>query len=113
MKKFLGQILAATLGLWLAIEFLPGVQFQGSSLDLVFIGVILAFFNLFLKPILNFLTFPLKILTFGLFSLIINMAIIWLVDSMFEQLAITNLFSLFLTSLIIGFTTSTFAIFFK
>lgn len=113
MKKFLAHILGAILGLWLMINFLTGVSFTGTSLDLILIGTVLAIFNTFLRPILNFLTLPLRVLTFGLFSLIVNMLIIWLVDSLFVQLTISGLLTLFLGSLIISISISFVSLAFK
>jgi len=102
MRNLFLKIASGILGLWLASQFVPGVSFTTDSWKiLLFAGFILGLINFFIKPILKFITLPLRILTLGLFSLIINIAIIWLVDIFFIELIITGIMPLFWTSLII------------
>lgn len=101
MKRFLVQIIAGILGLWLAISFLPEVQFLGSFWLLAIAGFILGAINFFIKPLFDLITFPLKILTFGLFALLLNMAFVWLLDIFFKELEIIGLIPLLLTTLMI------------
>jgi len=109
MKKFLAQVIGAIIGFWIAYNFIDNVFFTGTYLDLIFIGLVLAILNTFIRPILNFFALPLRILTFGLFSVIINMIIIWSIDSLFIQLTITGLFALLLTSAITSICTGLFS----
>lgn len=101
MKKLIFQIIAAILGLFLASRFVPGVEFLGPGQTLILAGVILGLINFFIKPILKFLTLPLRILTLGLFTLILNMILVWIVDILFPQLIILGIIPLFWTTLII------------
>ena len=114
MKKILSQIIAATLGLWLAtilvtgakVELLADSNFFGFSLKalweiFVLLGITLGLLNYFVKPILDTITLPLRIITFGLFSFLINMLLLWVVDSIFRELTIPLFIPLFYTSLII------------
>lgn len=50
---------------------------------------------------LRILTLPLRILTLGIFSWVINMAIVWAVDVLFPELIIAGLIPLFWTTLIV------------
>lgn len=112
MEKLFWYIVAGILSIFLAAKFitgvslevLPGSSFLGISLTeywhvLVLIGGILGIVNFFIKPILNIITLPLKFLTLGLFSILLNMAIIWFLDVLFLELIITNLTSLFLITM--------------
>ena len=102
MGKLLFHIVSGILGLFLAARFVPRVEFTGSIRMLLIIGAILGLINFFLKPILKAISLPLRILTFGLFSLVINMGMIWLVEILFpKDLEITGLLPLFWTTLII------------
>ena len=51
-------------------------------------GLILAILNAVIRPILKFLSFPLYILTLGLFSLVINAAMISLTAWASQDLAV-------------------------
>ena len=101
MRLLFIKIASGILGLWLAVQFVPEVAFSGTWKILLFAGVSLGLINFFIKPVLKLITLPLRILTLGLFGLIINMAMVWLVDIYFEELTIPGIAPLFWTSLII------------
>lgn len=119
MKKLLINIIAAGLGLYLAATFVPNViltiypesSFFGIPLTagwqmLIILGIILGLLNYFVKPILKVLSLPLEIITLGLFSLVINLGLIYIVDLIFKELYIGLWMPLIYTSLIIwGITT--------
>ena len=113
-QKLFWHIVGGILGIFLAVRFVPGVSlkvlpdssFLGFRITqfwqiLFLIGGILGLINFFIKPILDKITLPLKILTFGLFSLILNMVIIWILDILFLEFQILGIISLFWTTIIV------------
>jgi len=118
MENLLWRITLGTLAIFLAARFVPGVAisvipgqsvFLGIALTeewqvILVIGIILGLINFFIKPILDKITIPLKILTLGLFSLILNMAIIWFLDILFKELQINGIIPLFITTVIVWIT---------
>ena len=114
MKKLLSQIISAIAGLWIATVFVPGVviraypesNFFGVSLTaqweiILVLGIVLGLLNYFLKPLLKTLALPLELLTLGLFTIVINMGLIWLLDVMFDELYAPLFLPLLYTTLII------------
>jgi len=103
MWSLILQIITGVLGIWLAQKFVPGVEFTGSIQTLFLIGTILGLINFFIKPILKAITSPLRVLTFGLFGLVINMGLVWIAaDVLFpKNLEIHGILPLFWTTLII------------
>ena len=114
MRNFLSCIIAATLGLWLAVLFVPGVSvalhsdsnFFGVSITAywqlyLLLGVILGLLNFFIKPILKTISLPLEIITLGLFTFVINMALVFVVDYEFAEFSAPFLWPLLWTSLVI------------
>jgi putative membrane protein len=114
MEKLFWSIVAGVLGIFLAVNFVPGVSlkvlpdsnFLGIKLTqfwqvLLLVGGILGLINFFIKPILNKITWPLKVLTLGIFSLILNMLLIKILDLLFLEFKISGLFPLFLTTIIV------------
>jgi len=114
MKRLLSQIIAATLGLWFSSLFVPGIiigayptsNLFGFSLTtqwqiFLVLGVVLGLLNYFLKPLLRALSLPLEIISLGLFTIVINMGLIWLLDMMFDELYIPLFLPLLYTSLIV------------
>lgn len=102
MAKIALQIVAGITGLWLATQFIAGVAFTGKIQSLLLAGALLGLINSFIKPVLKAVTLPLRILTLGLFTFIINMALIWLVDVVFPELIIRGIAPLFWTTLLIA-----------
>lgn len=114
MQKLLGNIITATLGLWLATMFVSQVSarlysdsnFFGFALTqqwqlFLLLGVTLGLINYYIKPVLDTLGLPLKIITLGLFGLVINMGLIWSVDYLFQEFEAPLFYPLFWTSIII------------
>ncbi len=100
--KLLFHIVSGILGIFLATKFVPGVEFIGTYKMLFIIGGVLGLVNFFIKPIIKKATWLLRILTFGLFSLVINMGLVWLIEILFpKDLEITGIVPLFWTTLII------------
>lgn len=98
LRKLVLQILGGVIGFWLASQFVKGVNAETAK-SIYFAGTILGFTNFFVKPLLNLITLPLRILTFGFFSLVINIGIVWTIDILFPQLDIVGLYPLFWTTI--------------
>ncbi|MSU54536.1 MAG: hypothetical protein EXS48_01700 [Candidatus Staskawiczbacteria bacterium] len=114
MKRLLYQMISAGVGLWLATIFVTGVtvtaysgsNFYGINLSetwklFILLGIILGLLNYFVKPILNVITLPLRIITLGLFGFAVNMFLIWVVDYIFTEFSAPFLHPLLWTTLII------------
>lgn len=101
MKSFFLRIFSTILALWLAIQFIPGVEFKGSIELLIIVGIILGIINFFIRPVLKKIFLPLTWLTLGFFSLVINMATVWTVDILFPELIIEGFIPLFYTTLLL------------
>ena len=80
MLRFIVQAVVTALGLWLSAEVITGVDFRSTG-SLIAAAVLLGLVNAFVRPILVVLTFPITIITFGLFLLVVNAATIGLVAS--------------------------------
>ena len=101
LKTIIFQTVAGTAGIWLADQFVNNVEFTGTLTTLIFCGFVLGIINAFIKPVVNIIALPLRILTFGLFSLVINMGLVWLLDIIFPELIIVGIIPLFYTTLIV------------
>ncbi len=103
LRKFIWQIIAAIISIWLAIQFIPGITFSGNIKTILLIGLVLGLTNAIIKPIIDLITLPLKALTFGLFSLVIIMGLVWGVDILFPEIDIVGLKALAETGLLVWF----------
>jgi putative membrane protein len=84
------NILLQGILVWLTTYVLSGVHIE-SYTDALLVAVVLAIANLFVKPILIILTLPITILTLGLFLLIINGAVVMLVDALLPGFSVASL----------------------
>ena len=66
---------------------LSGVHINSFTTAIVF-AIILGILNLIVKPILSILGLPLTIITLGLFSLVINAAVVYLADYFIDGMEI-------------------------
>ena len=114
MKSLFSQIIAAVAGLWTASSFVPGAIIEINSESNFFgfpltdewqffliLGILLGLLNFFVKPVLNVITLPLRIITLGFFSIVVSMAMIWVLDLMFLEISIPWLYPLLWTTLIV------------
>lgn len=104
LQSLVLHILAGIAGLWIAVRFVPDVEFTGSPYILLVAGGILGVLNTFVRPVLNLITLPLRLLTLGLFGFIVNMLLVWAMEIIVEvyypgALDISTLLALFWTTL--------------
>jgi putative membrane protein len=78
MTKFILRLLINAIALYLAVLIVPGIELQSNMLSLVWLALIFGIVNALFRPLLQFLTCPLIILTLGLFTLVINTFLFWL-----------------------------------
>lgn len=77
MLGFIVQAVVTAIGLWASAKLVPGVEFTSTG-SLVAAAIILGVVNAFVRPLMVILTLPLTIVTFGLFLLVVNAAMIGL-----------------------------------
>lgn len=77
--RLMVSILLNGLAVFLVAKFLSGVYVEG-YITAIITGLILGLINFTIKPVVTFLTLPVTILTLGLFLLVINGAMVMLVD---------------------------------
>jgi putative membrane protein len=106
MTKFILRWLINAVALYLAIRFVPGIEFGSGWLGLLWLALIFGLANAFLGPLLRLLTCPLIILTLGLFTLVVNMILLkvteWIGNAFGLALTINGWWPLFLGSLVIS-----------
>lgn len=92
MLRFIVQFLVTCLALWLAARVVPGVGFTDNP-SLWLAAILLGVANAIVRPILTFVTFPLTIITFGLFLLVVNAAVIGLVARLLGGFVVDGLWA--------------------
>jgi putative membrane protein len=78
MLRALLQIALNGVAVLVAAYLVPGIVYTGSLPALLLVGLVVGLINLIVKPIVTFFSFPLIVLTLGLFYLVINGLVLYL-----------------------------------
>jgi putative membrane protein len=84
MGKFLLRAGLTGFALWVVTLVVPGIEFVGGDSTLQRVGIIVAvavifgLVNAIIKPIVQFVSIPLYILTLGLIHIVINALMLWI-----------------------------------
>lgn len=103
--NFIIKLLITALVSFVLTKILSGVQFDGFASALIF-AVVLALLNLLVRPVLRILGFPLTIITFGLFSLVINAIIVLIADYFIGSMHVDGFLWAFIFSILLSLITS-------
>ena len=107
---FLLQWLITGLSLWVTSHVFKGIKFESTS-ALVISALLLGFVNAIVRPVLVFLTFPLTLITLGLFILVINALMIKLVAWMVKGFSVSSFWTAFFASIFISLLSFVFSAF--
>jgi len=85
---FLARLIVSAAALWVATRVVPGVSYEGGWAPFLGTAVVFGVLNAFIRPVAKILTFPLIIVTLGLFALVINGLMLWLTSSLSAALGL-------------------------
>jgi putative membrane protein len=102
MVEFIVHILLTAALIMLVAKLVSGVEVSswGSA---IIAALVLGLVNAIVKPVMVFLTFPITILTLGLFLLVVNALMLWLVAAMVPGMKIKGFVPAFLGALLLTF----------
>jgi len=103
--KLLLRLAVIALAVALAASLVPGVVVRAGIVNLLVIAVVFAVVNALVKPVLKLLSFPLLLLTAGLFLVVINAAMLGLTALLTDRLAIDGFGPAVIASLLISTVT--------
>jgi putative membrane protein len=85
---FLARLIVNALALWVATQLVPGVAYSGGVVPFLGVALVFGVVNATIRPILKFLTFPIIIVTLGIFALVINGLMLLLTSSLSNALGL-------------------------
>ena len=101
LAKFVVRAVFAALGLWIASEIVPGVNVNTTT-TLIIAAVLLGVVNAFVRPVVVILTFPITLITLGLFLLVVNAMMIGLVAWFLPGFSVHGLVAGILAAIVTG-----------
>ncbi len=91
MTSFLLRAALTGVALWVVTKIVPGIAFVGGDSTVARVGiifvvaVIFGLVNAIIKPIVQFISIPLYILTLGLIHIVINALMLWVTSWITEH----------------------------
>ncbi len=76
--KLIVRFLINAVAIWLAAQLIEGVQLTENLAGIAIVVLVFAAVNALVRPIVKLLTLPINIMTLGLFTFIINAAMLLL-----------------------------------
>lgn len=101
MRGILIRWLVTALSLLLTAYIIEGIQVRDFSSALV-AALVLGIVNALIRPIFLILTLPINILTLGLFTLVINAAILLIVARTVKGFSVTGFWPAFLGAIVLS-----------
>jgi putative membrane protein len=112
---FLVRLLINAAALWVATHIVPGIAYEGRWTSLLVVALVFGVLNASVRPLIKVLTFPLLILTLGLFTFVINAVMLmltgWISDRLNLGLHVTGFWSAFWGGLVVSIVSLTLSIF--
>lgn len=104
-KHFLIRLFVNALALTAAAGLIDGIEMSGGFWDVLLVALVFGVVNAFLKPILLVFSFPLLVLTLGLFALVVNALLLLLTARILDDFAVTGFGAAVLGSIVISLVT--------
>jgi len=99
MISLIARWIVNAAALLLVAYLYPGVQVE-SFFAAAMAALVLGLINAVVRPILVILTFPVTLLTLGLFLFVINALLFWLVANVVQGFAVSGFFAALIGSLL-------------
>ena len=103
--RLIARFLVIAVAFWLVAAYVPGVTVEAGLTTYLVLAAIFAVVNLLVRPVLKLLSFPLLLLTLGLFLIVINAAMFGLTALLTERLDVDGIAPAVIGSLIISAVT--------
>ena len=100
--RLLLRLIASALAFWAATALISGITVNGGAWSYLWVALLFGLINGLIGSLLKLFTLPAILLTFGLFSFVINAAMLMLTARWSDRLDVTNFWSALGASLIIS-----------
>ena len=94
----------SALALWMVAQMVPGIELRGFG-DALIATIVIAVVNAVIGPIVRFVSFPLVLLTLGLFLLVVNALLLKLASMFTPGFKIRGFFSAVIGSAVLTILT--------
>lgn len=98
MMSILVRLVVSTLVVIAADRVLEGFRVDSIQTAII-VAIVMGLLNTFVKPVLQFLSIPITILTLGIFYFVVNAAVVYLCAYLVEGFSVSNFLAALLFSI--------------
>ena len=99
------QYLGTVTAVYLTVNLVPGISVSGEWMTTLLVALVWSVIVMVVRPVLRVLTLPLTILTFGLFSLVLNAFLFYAMQWVVPGFTVEGFFAAFLGALVLSILT--------
>ncbi len=103
MIKLILRLLINAASIWVAAYLIDGITLDVNNIvGVAIVALVFGFANAIIKPIVKFFSFPAIVLSLGLFTILINAALLWGTGAFTSALTVQGAIPAIIGSIIIG-----------
>lgn len=106
LKQLVAAWFVVAAAIAIAAAVVPSVEVDGGLFTLLGIAIVFGLVNALIGPVLRLISLPLRIITLGLFSLVVNGALLAITAGLTDSLDVGGVFPAILAALVISVVTT-------
>ena len=106
IKQVIIVWLVVTAAIAITAALIPSVEVDGGFFSLLGVALVFGLVNALIGPLLRLISMPLNLITFGLFALVINGALLGITAGLTDSLDVGGIFATILAALVISVVTA-------
>jgi len=99
--RYLGTVAAVML----TVNVVPGITVAGGWVTILLVALVWSVIATVIKPVLSILTLPITLITFGLFSFVLNALLFWAMTLVVPGFVVAGFLSALLGALVLSILT--------
>lgn len=96
--RFIGTAAAV----FLTVNIVPGIDVEGGWITIFLVALVWSVITMAIRPVLSILTLPITLITFGLFSIILNALLFWAMELVVPGFSVAGFFAALLGAIVIS-----------
>lgn len=101
LLRFLGTVAAV----YLTVNIVPGIDIEGGWTTTLLVALVWSVIAMVIRPVLSILTLPITIVTFGLFSIVLNALLFWGMTLIVPGFHVAGFFAALLGTIVLSILT--------
>lgn len=101
LLRFAGVVGAVIL----TVHLVPGIEIAGGWTTTLLVALVWSVLTLVVRPVLHILTLPITLITFGVFSFVLNALLFWAMEFIVPGFSVSGFFAALLGAVVLSLIT--------